>query len=670
LNYRSDIDGLRTIAVFLVILNHVGFTFITGGFVGVDVFFVISGFLITSIIYPKLKDKTFNFAWFLSRRVKRLMPVLFFIVFCTIILFSFVMLPSDLVKFYRSVIWVILYAGNFFFWREYGGYFDGGSQEAPLLHTWSLAVEEQYYFIWPIMLAIMVRYIGAKLTIWLTIAMCIIATIFSQWGTEVTIGAAYYLLPTRFFELLVGSCLALSWQYLAKPSAIFQHLLSIIGLLMIVLSSLILTEHHSFPGYNALYPVIGTALIIYARSGVINKFLTTKLMTYTGNISYSLYLWHWPLIALVSYTSTELTLTIQLAIILITYLLSMLSYRYIEEPFRHMKLPSFKQVALKLYCLPAALLIFTVSVGVYNNGFVDRFSPEIVHQETAVNSFASESRQQCHSALRNSNVLPDPQCTFGDSQATESPKLFILGDSHANHIVPFLEALAIDAQLTGQDYTLDRCLPLFDLGWGSNLYKANKCKDRNTLASEHIKNNSFDYVVLAASWPEIATRRIFTDQRIESNDEKRKLLTEQFDYTLGLIVNSGATPIIIEDIPTLGGLSPKCTIKKSIYNDSLNCQTNKNSNHLISNLVQNIRSKYPQLIVLRPQDIICTGKICKMDVDNTPIYRDEDHLNEVGAKLLGEKYILSIGNPLKKIQKAKQLNPVALESVPYSMVIK
>jgi len=155
LKYRSDIDGLRTIAVFIVILNHAGFSLFSGGFVGVDVFFVISGFLITSIIYPKIIDKSFSLGWFFSRRIKRLMPVLFCVIAVTALVFTVVMLPQDLVKFYHSIIWVIMYVANFFMWINHGGYFDGNSQEAPLLHTWSLAVEEQYYFVWPLMLIVL-----------------------------------------------------------------------------------------------------------------------------------------------------------------------------------------------------------------------------------------------------------------------------------------------------------------------------------------------------------------------------------------------------------------------------------------------------------------------------------------------------------------------------------
>lgn len=182
MNYRSDIDGLRALAVGLVILNHVGFSFFSGGYIGVDVFFVISGFLITAIIYPKIVENNFKFSWFLSRRIKRLMPVLLFVTFITMLVFSLILLPQDLVKYYRSVIWVLLYGANFFFWREYGGYFDGGSQEAPLLHTWSLAVEEQYYLLWPVMLVFAIKFLGIKRTSYLSLIVLIFATFFHNGG--------------------------------------------------------------------------------------------------------------------------------------------------------------------------------------------------------------------------------------------------------------------------------------------------------------------------------------------------------------------------------------------------------------------------------------------------------------------------------------------------------
>lgn len=646
MKYRSDIDGLRTIAVLLVILNHAGFSSISGGFVGVDVFFVISGFLITAIIAPKIADNTFSFGWFLSRRIKRLMPVLFFIIAASAIVFTFVMLPQDLMKFYRSIIWVVLYGANFFFWREHGGYFDGNSEEVPLLHTWSLAVEEQYYLVWPLMLMLMIKFIGAKRTILASIVGCIAATIFSQWGTEVTIGAAYYLLPTRFFELLVGSCLALMWPYLPKLKLHVAHALSVIGLALIIFSAFYLSEHHSFPGYNALYPVLGTALIILAQNGVVNRFLSNKAMVYSGNISYSLYLWHWPILAFIRYTSIELTLAVQLGVIALTYLLSIFSYRYIEQPFRDLTLSQFKPIAMRLYILPSALIILLATFGISQQGFEQRFSSDIVKQEVALNSFASDSRKGCHSALRNSTVTPANNCIFGETEQTLG-SVFIIGDSHANHIIPFMAVLTESAKLTGQDYTLDRCIPFMGLAWGSNLYKANKCKDRNETAYSYIKAHNFDYVVLSASWPEIATKRIFTDSRVLDDDIKMALLIKQFNQSIEAIINTGAVPVVVEDIPTLGGISPKCPLKKALFNENLTCNTRANKNILINQLISSAVQQYPQIIVINPQRIICNGVECSMTLNNTPLYRDEDHLNEIGAQVMGKVYLAKYGNPFQ-----------------------
>jgi peptidoglycan/LPS O-acetylase OafA/YrhL len=647
LKYRSDIDGLRTIAVGLVILNHAGFSFFTGGFVGVDVFFVISGFLITAIIFPQIIEKTFCIKTFLSRRIKRLMPVLLFIVLITAIVFSLVMLPEDLMRFYRSVIWVVLYGANFFFWKAYGGYFDGGSQEAPLLHTWSLAVEEQYYLLWPLMLIFSVKFLGGKVTAYLSLVLFVFATIFSQWGTEITLGAAYYLLPTRFFELLLGSCLAIFWNKLPKPSSLASHVISIIGLALIISSALLLSEHSPFPGYNALYPTLGTALLIYSAGGVVNHFLSYRPIVYTGNISYSLYLWHWPVLVLLRYISIELTLPIQLFAILLTYILSVLSYTYIEQPLRHIKVTSFSEIARAMYLIPSALLISIALFGIYSNGYPGRFSPEVIKMDNALNSFASKSREGCHAAFRNSEELPNKQCFFGEKNEPQG-SFFIFGDSHANHLVPFFTVIAKDANYKGQDYTLDRCLPIMDLNWGSNLHMAKKCRQRNYIAQQYIEQQYFDFVIMAASWPHDTSQRMFTTVKVSDTKEKKALLRSKLSNTLKVIIATGATPIIVEDTPTLLGKSPKCPVKKELYNNQLECSIQRIENHMLDDILTELKGLYPSLILMKPHELYCDKDICKMTLHNLPLYRDDDHLNEEGAKLLATDYLKYFNNPFSK----------------------
>ncbi|GLX78190.1 acyltransferase [Thalassotalea insulae] len=650
MNYRSDIDGLRTIAVFTVILNHAGIALFSGGFVGVDVFFVISGFLITSIIYPRIVENTFSMGWFLSRRIKRLMPVLFFVIFVTAVAFTFVMLPQDLATFYQSIVWVVLYAGNFFMWIHHGGYFDGNSQEAPLLHTWSLAVEEQYYFVWPVMLILSVRLLGPKVTAWLSVILFIALTIFSQWGTEVTVGAAYYLLPTRFFELLLGSSLAIFWHKLPEVKTSVHHILSIIGVTLILASAVFLNEHSSFPGYNALYATIGTAILIYSQRGVINKFLSTKAMVYSGNISYSLYLWHWPIFTLLRYMSIELTAVVQLGAILFTYLLSMLSYQYIEQPLRHSRINAFLPIAIKFYTVPAMLMIAFALVGVSQQGYPERFEPQIVNMEKALNTHSSDSRKACHSAFREHNRQPDASCIFGNHTA-ENKGVFIFGDSHANHLVPFVQELVKDAGLWGQDYTMDRCLPVGDLNWGGNLYKAQRCKARNAVALQHMEEQGFAYVVLAASWPGFDTRRIFNETaRVTDIEEIKTLFQQKLINTIDHIVKQGVTPILFEDTPTLAGKSPKCPIKQILYDESLSCEITLQNNRFISDIFSHVQSLYPQTIVIKPSELFCQQQRCTMQIENIPLYRDDDHLNEEGAKILARKYLAQVGNPIRKLK--------------------
>lgn len=267
--------------------------------------------------------------------------------------------------------------------------------------------------------------------------------------------------------------------------------------------------------------------------------------------------------------------------------------------------------------------------------------------DKALNTFASKSRAACHSAFRNSDSLPNESCYFGGELIQGKADLFIFGDSHANHIVPMLSYLAKDANIIGQDYTLDRCLPLFDLDWGSNPFMASKCNERNKLAKKHIQKNQFKYVVLAASWPYATTRRIYNDGQITNLVETKKLFDERFTQTIEFIIKSGAIPIFIEDTPTLQGKSPKCTVKKALYNNSLNCSIMRTDNPMVDNLLLKLKKRFNQLIVLKPHDLYCEGNQCRMEINDLPLYRDDDHLNEEGAKYLAELYLKKYSNPLK-----------------------
>jgi peptidoglycan/LPS O-acetylase OafA/YrhL len=648
LKYRSDIDGLRSIAVLLVILNHAGFTFLSGGFVGVDVFFVLSGYLITSIIAAKVKTESFDFYWFFVRRIKRLLPASFVVIFVTAIAFTFIMLPQDLVRFYKSIIWVVFYLGNIFFWREHGGYFGGDAGEAPLLHTWSLAVEEQYYLVWPVIILLSYRYIGPKRSLYFFAAFFVGMTVFSEWGTQVTIGAAYYLLPTRFFELMAGSLLALFWFQIPQLSTIVRNMLSVIGAVLIVGSAILLTEHHSFPGYNALYPVMGTVLLVLSQTGWLNRLLSLTPFVFIGKISYSMYLWHWPIFTFMRYSAIELTLPVQISCIALTFAVSVLSWRYVEQPFRESKEVRFKHVFLKMFLLPSIILSILAGIGIAYKGFPERFSSNVLQMETALNSHADISRQGCHAALRESENLPQLECVeYLPAQTNNSvADIFVIGDSHGNHFVPFLHELAKGTGLSIQDYTLDQCVPIFDMAWGRSAYKAEKCQERNQFALKHIQANNFKYVVLAASWPGLNTSKIYNNgERVTDDQEKQALLQEKLSETIELLLSLGIRPVVLEDTPDLGGKSPKCPLKQAVFDSTLSCSVLRPENTFFAGMLDGIKKEYSDIIIIKPRELICEGEVCQMAMGGIPLFRDDDHLNEMGASLMGKLFLEHNSNP-------------------------
>jgi peptidoglycan/LPS O-acetylase OafA/YrhL len=517
--YRPDIDGMRALAVGLVVLHHVGFHRVSGGYIGVDVFFVISGYLITSIIFPKIAERRFSYLDFFGRRVKRLSPVLSLVIAVTLAAGLVLLLPSDLEKLASSAVWVSLFAGNFFFWRNYGGYFADDAQSAPLLHTWSLAVEEQYYLLWPLSLVIALRLFGARNTV-ILICLAVPPLIYlSELGTRLTIGAAYYLLPTRFFELLVGSVAAL--LHLPERLALHRHVATLLGsagLAAIVYAGITLTPASAFPGYNALWPVLGTLLVIVSTPGLANRALTAAPVVYLGKLSYSLYLWHWPIIACMHYTGLEFSLTARLLAMGGALLLSMASYHLVENPLRHRRYASRRQIFLWLYLAPTALIAAAALAILATQGLPQRFDAALVNADRAVATRVHQQRSACHVPARSWQQPLDADCVFGAGGAA-APTVLLIGDSHANHLVPFFEALLRDAGLQGSDYTMDRCPGLFGLEYGANAPIARQCAGRNALASMAIGERGYRYVVLAASWPDTNTGSVHVDGRRLTDDD-------------------------------------------------------------------------------------------------------------------------------------------------------
>ena len=335
MKYRAEIDGLRALAVVPVILYHAGFELFSGGFVGVDVFFVISGYLITTILIEDIENKRFSIVNFYERRARRILPALFFVMLVCIPFAWMWMLPSQIKDFSQSLVAMSLFASNILFWRE-SGYFDAATKEKPLLHTWSLAVEEQYYVLFPIFLILAWRF-GKNRVFWMIVVMAAISLLLSEWGWRNRASANFYLAPTRAWELFAGSIAAFIVQ---KQGVQTNNSLALVGLAAIVFSIFHFDESTPFPSVYALVPVLGVVLLVlYAdKETFAAKLLSNKVFVGFGLISYSAYLWHQPLFAFARIRSFENpSLLLMSALSIFSIVLAYFSWRFIEKPFRNNK---------------------------------------------------------------------------------------------------------------------------------------------------------------------------------------------------------------------------------------------------------------------------------------------------------------------------------------------
>lgn len=380
IKYRKDLDGLRAIAVLLVVFAHASFPFVTGGFIGVDVFFVLSGFLITYMIKDELANQTFTISNFYLRRIRRLMPAYFTVTFVTSVAAAFLLLPDSLQTYTTSLVFSTFSLANFFFWQQGLDYFAPDSATQPLLHIWSLAVEEQFYVLWPLFLYLAFRYLRWQLTLAAIVAIFAISLLGSELGANsgryrVEV---YYLLPFRAFELLMGGLVALYYDRQPQLNTALSRGLSLLAIGLILLPAFMLTEQSPFPGINAFWPCLGTAILIVtgkASNGATTWLLSTGPMVWTGKLSYSLYLWHWPILAFMQYHMSGLTLASSVVAIALAFFLSWLTWRFVETPFRHKFLYDFKGTALRLFCFPALVPILALlSFQLLPNGYgqVDR----------------------------------------------------------------------------------------------------------------------------------------------------------------------------------------------------------------------------------------------------------------------------------------------------------
>jgi peptidoglycan/LPS O-acetylase OafA/YrhL len=480
--YRAEIDGLRALAVLPVILFHAGFEWFAGGFVGVDVFFVISGYLITTIIIEDIENKRFSIIKFYERRARRILPGLFFVMFACIPFAWMWMIPSEMKDFSQSLVAVSLFVSNVLFWIE-SGYFDAASEEKPLLHTWSLAVEEQYYLLFPIFLILAWRF-GKVRVFWMIVVMAIISLLLSEWAWRNQPIGNFYLAPTRVWELFSGSIAAFIVQ---KHGVQKNNFLATLGLTAVVFSIFAYDETTPFPSAYALVPILGVVmLILYAdKTTFATKLLSTKTFVGIGLISYSAYLWHQPLFAFARIKSLSDPSQILMGLLCVcSLMLAFFSWRVIETPFRNREVIS--KNAIFVFSV-AGLVIFSIFglAGHKKMGFESRSAGAHLPSDFYQYSYI-EKPIRINECIDAEGFF----CILNESDSNEYTTLLV-GDSHSVDFQSQFLKHAFAENFTAFQYSITGCGFIFD--------NEKDCSKQIDALLSLVKNNDFDEIVFVTS---------------------------------------------------------------------------------------------------------------------------------------------------------------------------
>jgi peptidoglycan/LPS O-acetylase OafA/YrhL len=502
-DYREDIDWLRAIAVLAVVAFHFEAPAVFGGFVGVDIFFVISGYLITGIIQSELQTGTFSFARFYERRVRRLLPALYAMVALTAIPSFHYLLTSERAEFFRSVAAVVTFTSNFFFWFQ-TGYFDHAAVEKPLLHTWSLAVEEQFYLALPLMLWGLARVArGRHIALPVLLGALTLASFaLSIWLMNSDRSAnAFFMSPPRAWEFLIGGVVATPGLPVLRH-ALAQQIARGVALVLIAIPIFSLRQGPGFPGFNALAPCVGAAMFIWSGIGVLSRKRSAAsplhVARFFGQISYSLYLWHWPLFTFARFSSNSLVLdaTDKVALFALTVAISYLSWRFIEQPFRSKALTPTRRAAFQAAGLASVVLLAASALGVV----LSRTPSDADRAALQLESYNAYDYQPLY---RFGDCFAPASGVFGDScvaPAAGKTNWLLWGDSLAAHYFYGLARTTNPQAVNILQATQAACMPTLNAAAQGNA----SCRGFAAQMEAFFRNRKPDVVIMSADWLEYA----------------------------------------------------------------------------------------------------------------------------------------------------------------------
>jgi peptidoglycan/LPS O-acetylase OafA/YrhL len=618
--YRRDVDGLRAIAVLPVLLFHSGVSTFSGGYTGVDIFFVISGFVITGKLVDEIETGCYSVAAFYVRRIRRIIPALTATIVFSYIFALFLFLQNTMLDFSSSVTWMALFSSNVYFWKN-AGYFDTTAFNRPLLHTWSLSVEEQFYIVIPIALLIAYRiyrrWVGPLFTL-AALASLALSIFLTDKGPT----ANFYLLPTRAWELLLGSIIVLAHL---RPASnwIVREVLAAMGLALIVFAATTYTDATPFPGLAAVVPTLGAAIIIVQSGGgqttLVGNVLSWRLLVGIGLISYSLYLVHWPIIVFLRYALLRDLVGWEIgAVVVLSLVLAYLSWRFIETPFRR---PSRAWPRATLFTVTASVLGTLAVVGFLGtstNGFQARF-PSFRPAQTGQAGADVWLSGRCF--LMNQEAWGDHLCV----RTSGAPKNALLwGDSFAAHYLPGL--IKNQGRLSHNivQYTFAGCPPV--LSYKS--YAKAGCEGFNARVFDVIAKYQIDSVVMSCRWDLLLQRGLSglqdTVERLRAAGVKVYVL--------------GQSPMFAFDADVLE------------YRGAGSGQNGGNSAWYLSfNPAENARlhAASGSAVFIDPLPTFCKDRTCVYKSPLGLLFYDYGHLSDIGSDLAVTSYFpLFVGRTL------------------------
>ncbi|QXX80246.1 acyltransferase [Alcaligenes faecalis] len=617
MKYRSDIDGLRALAVLSVLIFHLNSDWLPGGFIGVDVFFVISGFLISHIIKNEVMQGRFSFFDFYKRRIRRILPPLYIVLLFSLLAGFFLLLPEDFDRLFSSVLYSSAFLANQFFSKD-GGYFDIASDEKPLLHIWSLSIEEQFYFIWPLVFLLAFRFFSRRgkdtldlsLTVFVTCGVAL-GFAYSQYYLLSTHAgdSVYFLLRLRFSELLVGALFAFLPVYSHRRGC---HLLQLTGIMLIVGGLLMLDKQSVFPGLNALIPCLGAGLFIYggrseqATGGWVMWVFQRPYMVAVGLISYSLYLWHWPILAYLRYVYGAYVLPLSWLLVAVPcmFILAYLSYRLVEQRCKRWNV-GFTTAFLALFLLPA-LALAGLGLG------LKAVKPSL-DLDPALLSYGTDV---CHGTF-------DKRCLRGDPE--KSPRILVTGDSHAAALNSFVDEVGRKEGWQAYVVTGSSCSPVF--GFNEHVLPESSrepCKNlKEYIATAY---RQYEAVIFTSFW----SYQLGEEPEAADPDYLSKL-----EHTLRSIAAS--TPVyVLSDVPELA-VSPirqELFSRLGIHIERAPGKKAQAANAIIKQIVDRIPNVYWVDVGAVARPFAEQGRYA-----GRMAYFDNNHLNVYGSTSLGQLFV-------------------------------